>query len=111
MGVPPSGSGCQPSPSAASATAPASSRSGIPNALCDCERSHNGLGAAGRVCDCLPDLHAYDDYDAPGCGQCDGEGWVHGCSWEWQCDTYDPEYGECLCTRRCEFCNSPKRAA
>ena len=52
----------------------------------------------------------FDDYDAPGCGQCDGEGWVHGCSWEWQCDTWDESAGECLCTRRCEFCNPVARA-
>lgn len=24
------------------------------NDVCDCERSHNGLGMGGRVCDCQP---------------------------------------------------------
>lgn len=46
----------------------------------------------------------YDD-DAIGCSNCDGEGYVHGCSWDWQCPTYDFSANECLCVSRCEFCN------
>lgn len=46
----------------------------------------------------------YDD-DACECGNCGGEGFTYGCSWDWQCDTYDEGEGTCLCTRRCEWCN------
>ncbi len=46
----------------------------------------------------------YDD-DANECGNCGGEGFTYGCSWDWQCDTYDEGEGTCLCTRRCEWCN------
>ncbi len=47
------------------------------------------------------------DYDEDGhdCGNCGGEGFTYGCSWDWQCDTYDEGEGTCLCTRRCEWCN------
>jgi len=45
------------------------------------------------------------DYDGPACANCGGEGFTYGCSWEWQCDTYDEGEGTCLCTRRCEWCN------
>lgn len=55
--------------------------------------------------DDLVEPDPFDDWDAPGCGQCDGEGYVHGCSWDWQCSTYDFAANECLCSRRCEFCN------
>ena len=48
----------------------------------------------------------YDDGDS--CWNCDGEGYVYGCSWDWQCDTYDPGEGTCLCTRRCHVCNPAK---
>ena len=40
--------------------------------------------------------HDYED---------DGEGYVYGCSWDWQCDTYDDGEGTCLCSRRCDVCN------
>lgn len=47
---------------------------------------------------------AYDDHDVE-CGNCGGEGFTYGCSWDWQCDTYDEGEGTCLCTQRCEWCN------
>ena len=47
-----------------------------------------------------------DDYDDTECWNCDGEGFVYGCSWDWQCDTWDGD--SCLCTRRCHICNPPK---
>ena len=51
----------------------------------------------------------YDaDYDLGHCANCDGEGFVYGCSWGWQCDTYDEGEGTCLCTRRCDWCNPAK---
>jgi hypothetical protein len=46
----------------------------------------------------------YWDYDDEECGNCGGEGFVYGCSWDWQCDTYDEGEGTCLCTRRCDWC-------
>lgn len=52
----------------------------------------------------------YDDY-AGHCWQCDGEGFVYGCSWDWQCDTYDPSEGTCLCARRCDVCRPAKPVA
>lgn len=39
------------------------------------------------------------------CANCGGEGVVYGCSWDWQCDTYDEGEGTCLCERRCDWCN------
>lgn len=45
------------------------------------------------------------DYDDGYCGNCGGEGFTYGCSWDWQCETYDEGEGTCLCTRRCEWCN------
>jgi len=45
------------------------------------------------------------DDDFGECANCGGEGFVYGCSWDWQCDTYDEGEGTCLCTRRCEWCN------
>ena len=33
----------------------------------------------------------YDDFDDNDCANCGGEGFVYGCSWDWQCDTYDEE--------------------
>lgn len=49
--------------------------------------------------------HDYDESDTD-CANCGGEGFTYGCSWEWQCDTWDGD--SCLCTRRCEWCNPPK---
>ena len=46
----------------------------------------------------------HDEYDEAECFQCGGEGFVYGCSWDWQCDTYDEGEGSCLCTRRCDVC-------
>lgn len=50
----------------------------------------------------------YDDHDDGECWNCGGEGYVYGCSWDWQCETYDPGEGSCLCTRPCHICNPPK---
>ncbi len=52
----------------------------------------------------------YDDYDddAVDCANCGGEGFTYGCSWDWQCNTYDEGEGTCLCTRRCDWCNPVK---
>lgn len=47
----------------------------------------------------------YDDFDDC-CWNCGGEGFVYGCSWEWQCDTWDGD--SCLCTRPCHICHPPK---
>lgn len=52
------------------------------------------------------DPEVWDDKDE--CFQCGGEGYVYGCSWDWQCDTYDAGEGTCLCTRRCDICNPAK---
>lgn len=52
----------------------------------------------------------FDDYDDHGeCWQCGGDGYVYGCGWDWQCDTYDEGEGTCLCTRRCDICNPAPR--
>ncbi len=53
----------------------------------------------------IPDADHFDDYDDRECGSCGGEGFTYGCSWDWQCDTYDEGEGTCLCTRRCEWCH------
>ena len=50
----------------------------------------------------------YWDYDEDECWNCNGEGYVYGCSWDWQCDTYDEGEGTCLCTRRCDWCRPLK---
>ena len=50
----------------------------------------------------------YWDYDDSDCANCGGEGFVYGCSWDWQCDTYDEGEGTCLCTRPCDWC-SPRK--
>lgn len=50
----------------------------------------------------------YWDYDESECWNCGGEGYVYGCSWDWQCDTYDAGEGTCLCTRRCHICQPTK---
>jgi hypothetical protein len=49
--------------------------------------------------------HFEDDNE---CFNCGGEGYVYGCSWDWQCDTYDAGEGTCLCTRPCHICHPPK---
>lgn len=46
----------------------------------------------------------YRDYEESDCANCGGEGFVYGCSWDWQCDTYDEGEGTCLCARRCDWC-------
>jgi hypothetical protein len=45
-----------------------------------------------------------DYWDDGECFQCGGEGYVYGCSWDWQCDIYDDGEGTCLCIRRCDVC-------
>ena len=57
---------------------------------------------------CEIDSRDYDDAVDGSCGNCGGEGFTYGCSWDWQCDTYDEGEGTCLCTRRCEWCNPAK---
>ena len=52
--------------------------------------------------------HDHDHEDDGECFQCGGEGYVYGCSWDWQCDTYDDGEGTCLCSRRCDVCNPVK---
>lgn len=54
------------------------------------------------------DPDEYWDYDDNDCANCDGEGYVYGCGWDWQCDTYDEGERTCLCTRPCEWCHPPK---
>lgn len=56
--------------------------------------------------------HSGSDFEDTECGNCGGEGFTYGCSWDWQCDTYDEGEGTCLCTRRCEWCQpiSPAEA-
>lgn len=48
------------------------------------------------------------DYDEHDCANCNGERFVYGCSWDWQCETYDEGEDTCLCTRPCEWC-SPRK--
>ncbi|MFS0771013.1 hypothetical protein [Sphingomonas sp. 1P08PE] len=67
------------------------------------------------VCDEAPaGLHptgfdpSRDDYEDNDCANCSGEGFTYGCSWDWQCDTYDEGEGTCLCTRRCDWCSPPQ---
>jgi hypothetical protein len=45
------------------------------------------------------------------CANCGGNGFTYGCSWDWQCDTYDEGEGTCLCTRHCDWCNPAKPTA
>lgn len=52
-------------------------------------------------------IDEFDD-DHGDCFNCGGEGFVYGCSWDWQCDTYDAGEGTCLCTRPCHICHPPK---
>lgn len=60
-------------------------------------RSDSALGGVEGV--------DYDD-DCGECWNCGGEGFVYGCSWDWQCDTWDGD--SCLCTRPCHICHPPK---
>ncbi len=55
-----------------------------------------------------PEYHHIDDWDdgEASCPNCDGEGFTYGCEWDWQCGTYDPGEGSCLCQRSCEWCQS-----
>lgn len=50
----------------------------------------------------------YWDYEENECANCNGEGFTYGCSWDWQCDTYDEGEGTCLCTRSCDWCRPSK---
>jgi hypothetical protein len=52
------------------------------------------------------DLDPYWGYEDEDCWNCGGEGYVYGCSWDWQCDTWDGD--SCLCSRRCDVCNPAK---
>ncbi len=51
------------------------------------------------------DPDPYWDYDESECANCGGDGFTYGCSWDWQCDTYDAGEGTCLCERPCDWCN------
>ena len=56
----------------------------------------------------MADDHVDYDDDCGECWNCGGEGYVYGCSWDWQCDTYDTGEGTCLCARPCHICHPPK---
>ena len=59
----------------------------------------------------LDNMGREDDYatfDHDQCGNCEGEGFVFGCAWDWQCDTWDGD--SCLCQSRCDWCNPWKPA-
>ena len=45
-----------------------------------------------------------DDFGDYQCGNCGGEGVVYGCSWDWQCDTWDEAMQSCDCCRKCDWC-------
>lgn len=53
------------------------------------------------TCETCDDFDDFDE-DSIECANCGGEGFTYGCSWDWQCDTWDGD--SCLCTRRCEWC-------
>lgn len=53
-----------------------------------------------------PEPDPYWDYYDEDCWNCGGEGYVYGCSWDWQCDTWDGD--SCLCARPCHICHPPK---
>ena len=74
-----------------------------PRGLSSCGSSQQ---AVSPVPASIPDADPYWDYDEGDCHNCGGEGFVYGCSWDWQCDTWDGE--SCLCTRPCEWCHPPK---
>lgn len=64
---------------------------------------------AEREADMSDDDDPYLHYDEEGgCANCGDEGFVYGCAWDWQCDTYDAGEGTCLCTRPCEWCHPVK---
>jgi hypothetical protein len=65
----------------------------------------------GEVAEMSDEPDPYEEYDDAECWNCGGEGYVYGCSWDWQCDTYDEGEGTCLCTRRCHICHPPKQSA
>lgn len=56
------------------------------------------------------DHDPYWDYEEDDCANCHGDGFVYGCSWDWQCSTYDEGEGTCLCARRCDWCSPSKPA-
>lgn len=56
----------------------------------------------------MDEIEPHDDFDDGDCANCGGDGYVYGCSWDWQCDTYDEGEGTCLCTRRCDWCSPHK---
>lgn len=67
-------------------------------------RLKHGILCASCIAD---EIDGYDyDEDANDCANCGGEGFTYGCSWDWQCDTWDGD--SCLCTRRCEWCQPLK---
>jgi hypothetical protein len=59
-------------------------------ALCDCERSHNGMGMAGRLCDCQDEARQTTPTETP-CPDCGGQVVIHAnwvqtctaCPWGW----------------------------
>ena len=76
-----------------------------------CMNCPNPVNGHVKLCwQCHDDLDAdYDETDRE-CGNCGGEGFTYGCSWDWQCDTYDEGEGTCLCERPCEWCAAALRA-
>lgn len=66
--------------------------------------NHSGQGAERED-------DPYWDYEDDECWNCGGDGYVYGCSWDWQCDTYDEGEGTCLCTRCCNVCHPHKPSA
>ena len=54
----------------------------------------------------IEEYASFWDYEENDCHNCGGEGFVYGCSWDWQCDTWDGD--SCLCTRPCEWCHPHK---
>lgn len=75
----------------------------IPNAVCPTCGGPSRF--EGRCMACIADDYE-DDYEANGCYECGGEGFVSDCVEEWAC--VDPEYGCDYCTRPCPLCNSSK---
>lgn len=62
-----------------------------------------------RLREALAEYMFAEEIDDDGeCWNCSGEGYVYGCSWDWQCDTYDAGEGTCLCTHPCHICHAPK---
>jgi hypothetical protein len=73
------------------------------------DRAPAGLAASAHQSGVEED-ESYREYDDEHCGNCGGEGFVYGCSWDWQCDTYDVGEGTCLCTRPCDWCGPRARS-